>query len=78
MKEIIFNHWSFIRFIRLGLGIAILIQSIAIQDSLFTLAGIIFTAMPIFNIGCCGGGVCSAVPPQKQETTNDITYDEVH
>jgi hypothetical protein len=78
MKEVIFNHWSFMRFIRLGLGIAILIQSIAIQDSLFVLAGIIFTAMPIFNIGCCGGGGCSVVPPKNQESTKDITYEEVH
>ena len=78
MKEIIFNHWSFMRFFRLGLGIAILIQSIITQDSFFALAGIIFTAMPIFNIGCCGGSACSAVPPKNQESTKDITYEEVN
>jgi hypothetical protein len=65
------------RFLRLGIGIAILVQAILTKDMLFALAGIIFTAMPVFNVGCCGMAGCAATPPKKQNTTKEIPYEEV-
>ena len=65
------------RFLRLGIGIAILVQAVIAKDVLFALLGLAFTAMPVFNIGCCGTAGC-AVPPKKEPgTTKDITYEEV-
>ena len=59
------------------MGIAILVQAVIAKDMLFAFAGIIFTAMPVFNIGCCGTAGCAAPPQKNQETTKDIVYEEV-
>ena len=65
------------RFMRLAMGIAILVQAVIAKDIGFAIAGILFTALPVFNIGCCGTAGC-AVPSKKEPgTTKDITYEEV-
>ena len=77
MKQVILSNWTLMRFLRLGIGIAILVQAVIAKDTLFAFAGILFTAMPVFNIGCCGTAGC-AVPSKKEPgTTKDITYEEV-
>ena len=77
MKQVILSNWTLMRFLRLGIGIAILVQAVIAKDTLFVFAGILFTAMPVFNIGCCGTAGC-AVPSKKEPgTTKDITYEEV-
>lgn len=77
MKQIIFSNWSLMRFLRLVMGIAILVQGIIVNDIMFVIAGILFTAMPVFNIGCCGAAGCAVPPVKKQETKNEIIYEEV-
>ena len=70
MKQTIFNNWNFIRVLRLALGIAIIVQSLIFKDITMVLFGLFFTAMPIFNIGCCGSNAC-AIPDRKKDN-NDI------
>jgi len=65
------------RLLRLGMGIAILVQAVMAKDLLFAFAGIIFTAMPVFNVGCCGTAGCTVPPPKNQDTTKEIAYEEV-
>lgn len=66
------------RFLRLGLGIFIVVQSVIVKDWTMGILGIAFTIMPIFNIGCCGAGGCAITPPKRSsEITKDITYEEV-
>ncbi len=77
MKQTIFSNWTLMRFLRLGMGVAILVQAVMAKDLLFAFAGIIFTAMPVFNIGCCGTAGCAAPPKKEPVTTKDITYEEV-
>lgn len=77
MRNVIFKHWTFFRCLRLALGIAILIQAVITEDILFACAGIIFTAMPVFNLGCCGTSGCAAPPPAKHHTSKEIQYEEV-
>lgn len=77
MKQAIFSNWTVMRFLRLAMGIAILVQAVMIKDILFVLGGIIFTAMPVFNIGCCGMAGCAAPAPKKQKTAKEIIYEEV-
>ena len=77
MKQGIFSNWNFMRFVRLGLGIAIIVQSVMAKDWTMGIIGLLFTSMPVFNIGCCGVGGCAT--PVKKDThhTKDITYEEV-
>lgn len=76
----ILSNWNFFRFIRLGLGIFILIQGIIMGDKFSILLGSLFTLMPLFNIGCCGIGACDVnynTPKKNDLTTKEISYEEV-
>ena len=77
MKQTIISNWTAIRFLRLGMGIAILVQAVIAKDILFAILGLAFTAMPVFNIGCCGMQGCYLPKGKDQHTTKDITYEEV-
>jgi hypothetical protein len=77
MKKSILSNWNFIRFLRFVLGIAIIIQSALTGNWTMGFIGVLFTAMPVFNIGCCGPAGC-AVPDKKySETKKQISYEEV-
>ncbi len=77
MKEIIFSNWNWMRVIRLLAGIAIIIQAIANKDTVFGVAGVLFTIMALFNTGCCGVGGCNTPIQKSNSSTEDITYEEV-
>ena len=77
MKEIIFSNWNWMRVIRLLAGIAIIIQAIANKDTVFGVAGVLFTIMALFNTGCCSVGGCNTPIQKSNKSTEDITYEEV-
>ncbi len=62
MRNKIFTGWTFRRFLYLGIGVMIVIQSIRDQQWVLALAGIYFAAMGLFAFGCasgnCYGGSC--------------------
>ncbi|MBP6431761.1 MAG: hypothetical protein KA319_08345 [Ferruginibacter sp.] len=69
------KNWNFFRIIRLVLGVAIIVQAIIAKDVLMGLLGTMFTAMPLFNIGCCGVNTCS--PIERKSNSSKIEYEEV-
>ncbi len=77
MKQAIFSNWNFMRFLRLVLGIAIIVQSVIVKDWAMGLLGLAFTAMPVFNIGCCSVNGCATPVKKSIENTKDFTYEEV-
>jgi hypothetical protein len=77
MKQAKMSNWNFMRLLRLGLGIAIIVQSAMAGNWTMGIIGLLFTAMPVFNIGCCGTGGCSTPIKKTSETTKEITYEEV-
>ena len=77
MKKSIFSNWNFMRFLRFGLGIAIITQAIIAKDWTMGIVGLLFTAMPVFNIGCCASGGCSTPVNRNIEHKKEITYEEV-
>ena len=78
MKQEIVSKWNFMRFLRLGLGIFIIIQSVIAQDWTMGVLGTVLTIMPVFNIGCCGARGCARVTQKRNsDTAKDITYEEV-
>ena len=60
MKDTILKNWNWIRIVRLVLGVAILASGIVEVDYLAITVGVVFTALPIFNISTCAGGSCSS------------------
>lgn len=77
MKRSIFTNWTFMRFLRLGAGLAILVQAVIVKDVLFALIGLGITAMAVFNAGCCGTSDCYVPAKKNVNTTKDIIYEEV-
>lgn len=77
MKQAILGNWNFMRFVRLGLGIAIIVQSVIAKDWTMGILGFLFSGMAVFNIGCCGTGGCAVPTKKTSETTKDISYEEV-
>lgn len=77
MKQTIFYNWNFMRFIRLVLGIFIIVQGVMAKDWGIGLLGIFFTAMPLLNIGCCGAGGCSVPVKKRTENIKDVSYEEI-
>jgi len=78
MKQVLFTNWNFFRLLRLAAGIGIVVQAVIDKDLLFGLGGLVFSAMAIFNTGCCASGGCYA-PIRKTSSadTKDIGYEEV-
>lgn len=77
MKESLLHNWNLFRFLRLVMGIAIFVQAIMVKDIFLGLAGLLFSGMALFNMGCCGTAGCYMPPKQDPETKKDISYEEV-
>ena len=77
MKHILLKNWNIIRFLRLGIGLAIIVQAIVAKDILFGFAGLLFTSMALFNAACCGVGACTTPSSSKKSTSKEISYEEV-
>ena len=77
MIQSILSNWNFMRFIRLVLGIAIIVQSVIAKDWTMGIIGVLFTSMPVFNVGCCGSNGCATPVKNNKEQTKDISYEEV-
>ena len=77
MKQKIFCNWNLMRALRLVIGLAIAIQGFIANDKLFIIAGLLFTGIALFNIGCCGAGGCNTPIIKNDKPIKDISYEEV-
>ena len=75
MKAIL-QRWNFMRILRLGLGIAILVQGIVAKETMTMVLGVIFGGMALANIGCCGTNGC-AINNRPTNNTQKIHYEEL-
>ncbi len=72
------HHWNFARFIRVGLGVIILIQGFVNHDYGVVAMGGFFTLFGLFTTGCCGMSGCNTETTQlRQNRIEDITFEEV-
>lgn len=66
------------RFLRLVIGVVVLIQGIQADEWMLVVLGGLFSLMPFFNLSMCGVGNCEV--PQRRSTGSkleDVTYEEV-
>ncbi len=75
MKTIL-QGWNFMRILRLGLGIAILVQGIVAKETMTMVLGAIFGGMALANIGCCGTNGC-AINSRSTNKAQNIDYEEL-
>ncbi len=71
------QHWDLFRVVRLGLGLLIIVQAIITKDITSGLIGVLFTAMPLFNIGCCSTMGCTPSRTSHKVETDEISFEEI-
>lgn len=79
IKSTLFAQWNFMRLLRLLIGGSIVVQAYYTTDLWLGLAGLLFTGMAIFNVGCCGTNGCNTNIKNKTIThkTETVSYEEV-
>ena len=75
--NLLLKNWTFLRVLRLAMGIVVIVQAIIIKDILFGIAGIIFTIMALFNQGCCAVNRTCSTPIKNDKIEKEIEYEEV-
>ena len=70
------RNWNLIRFVRLALGIAVIIQGVQANEWMFVGLGVMFSLMPIFNLGCSSGN-CNVPNRRYTKSDDDVIYEEV-
>lgn len=72
-----FKNWNFMRFLRLGMAVYIIVIGIQEGNLWFIILGGMFSLMPLFNIGCCGVSSCSVSDAKANKNSEEITFEEV-
>ncbi len=78
MRQTLLTGWHFMRWFRLGLGLALAIQAIRMHDAISGFIAVLFLYQAASNTGCCGSNGC-ALPVKKQSEapTQDIEFEEL-
>lgn len=79
MKKYLRN-WNFMRILRLAIGIFIIVQGIIMKEWMFTGLGILFTLMPVFNVGCGASGSCNRPftrTYRSYDSGENVSYEDV-
>ncbi|HSZ24508.1 MAG TPA: hypothetical protein VK766_02260 [Cytophagaceae bacterium] len=69
VRQVLVTHWHFMRWLRLVVGIIILIQAFQLQSMLYGILAVFFLFQAATNSGCCGAKGC-AIPSQKNDRKN--------
>lgn len=77
MKKTILTNWTIIRFLRLLMGLAVIVQAVILKDTLLGAAGLLFSSMAVFNAGCCGTAGCANPAKKSSKSLKDTTYEEL-
>lgn len=68
LRQLLFTPWSFMRVLRLVLGLYITYEAVVNQSTLLGFLSAFFLLQAITNTGCNGSPNC-AIPPKKLFTT---------
>lgn len=69
--------WNFFRFVRLGIGIYLLIDGLRSGIWMFALFGMIFILMTLFNFACCANGCTPRTNRNQHMEEDEVTFEEV-
>jgi hypothetical protein len=77
-KYNLLHNWSFMRSLRLVLGVIAITQAFMTFEILIGLAGVILLGQAVFNIGCCGTAGCNTTRRSNTTSNNEeIIYEEI-
>lgn len=68
--ETFLKTWSVMRIARLVLAIVAFSMSVSQHEPMFAFLGGILLMQAVFNVSCCAGGACAALPPKRSFKSN--------
>lgn len=72
------RNWTIMRFLRLLIGVIIIIQGAYENQWMIVGLGALFTLLPLFNVSACGMGSCGVSPRRRAGSKLDeVTYKEI-
>lgn len=77
LKTRILTGWTFARALYVGLGAAVIINSVMNQQWFGVLFGSYFASMGLFAFGCAAGNCNFAPKPTAKGDIQDITFEEI-
>ncbi len=73
-----FAQWNVMRIIRFALAIWIISEGLYRQEWLLAFAGVLFSLMPLFNVGCCSVSACDISQSKTHVEQHEISgYEEI-
>ena len=67
----ILHNWTLFRFIRLALGIFIIVEGIRTEMWMMLGLGVLFSFLPLLNMGGCATGNCAVPNKEKIDSTEE-------
>jgi len=71
LKQKLFTNWNFSRFLRLGMGLWMLVWSVQSADWAVGLFSGLFIYMALSNTGCCGVQGCAVPYKHKKDDVSE-------
>lgn len=71
------KNWNIIRFLRLIIGVFVVVQGIISKEWLFVFLGGLFALMPLMNVGCGASGCKTPRYKNTKEEQDEIHYEEI-
>lgn len=69
------SNWGTVRWIRLGLAIALLMAGLSSGDTVAYAASVFFSLQALFNFGCCGAACTTDSEAAKAADGANIVYE---
>lgn len=76
-KNIIFSNWDWMRWLRLGLAVYILIEAFQTYDVMFGVLALVLLLQAIFNVGCCGSTCATGKTGSEKDQDNEVVFEEI-
>ena len=78
IKETLLTGWNWVRWFRLGLGIAIAFQALETHDALSGMISALLLFQAVTNTGCCRVNACNVKQSNKQSDESDhVVFEEI-
>lgn len=79
LKQKLLTNWHFMRLLRLGIGMAMLVMGIQSADWLMGLFSTFFLYQAVTDTGCCGAQGCAPTrkPASNAATVETVEYEEI-
>ncbi|MBL7817062.1 MAG: hypothetical protein JNL70_18705 [Saprospiraceae bacterium] len=78
MITAILERWSFMRILRLAMGVWLIVESLRTDETMFSILGGLFVFQALMNVSCIGGNCDVPAAVQRRATgAEETTFEEI-